>query len=195
MFASRRWCLGFFMLFLLACGQKGDLYLSKQSSQPEKSLSADKALFSSSPASEVLPDLLWIKATPVVGSFVQINELNSLGWQAVLSTETGSKERYFIPTSRFLQNKRPLMLLVGRLARPSPTTSAATEKLSQQTLPAGYYLRFSSLDNSAQELLKLLTSVRQYFQQNPEIKPRESADFFIDNQEIIDLYIAVEKTN
>lgn len=191
MFTGRLFFGGFFILFLLACGQKGALYMPKQ--VPEKNALADRAVFASS-LPMVLPDLLWIKSIPVVGKAIRINQLDTLGWQAVLSTDEGGGERYFVASDGFLKEKLPMILWVGRSKSSLPT---AGSQLAQQVqrLTAGYYLRFRSLDSGAFYLPKLLASARHYFQQNSSIKPRGTGDFFIDNQQVIDLYIAVEKTN
>lgn len=176
----------FFGLF--ACGQKGALYLAeKKPKQP-----TEEGIFIKQPATTVLPDVVQMNHVKVVGKLAQINQNNVPSWQAALTTAHNNTNlvRYVIFDDNLLIPAKPRTMLIGTVQNPHLATDTHAE---QRVIPSGNYLRFRATETGVQYIPKLIAAARTYVAENAGIRHRNAPDFLIDNQQAIDLYIAVER--
>lgn len=177
------------LLVLSACGQKGALYLSDKSSQKTQ---PDTGIFIKENQAEVLPELVLMNHVKVAGELAQINQNNVPSWQAVLTADAGETNlvRYVVFDNSLLTPTQPRTMLIGTVQN---AKLAKVNYTAQQVIPKGSYLRFRAIESGVKYVPKLIASARAYFQQNKNIRHRNAPDFLIENQQAIDLYIAVEK--
>lgn len=178
-------------LCVVACGQKGALYLEK----PEKTVKNTKntAIFTAKTQAKIVPDLVKTQTVTVMGHLAQINAGNVPSWQAVMNSDNDNTNlvHYVIFEDKALSEKTPIVLLKGTVQNTQKILTNADKK---KVLTGGDYLRFRAIETGSQYIPVLIAEAKNYLQKETALAPRNDApDFLIENQQAIDLYIAVER--
>lgn len=173
------------VLFVSACGQKGALYLGKAGEDK-----TDKPIFVPQKSDDIVPNYVQLQTLTVGGMLAQIKQTHLPSWQALLATTATETNliRYVVFDGDVLGEKTPLTVLSGTVQNQSIHTDATRQ------ITAGNYLRFRSLETGVNHLPSLLATAERYFKHNPRlVRDKKRPDFLTENQQNIDLYLAVEK--
>ncbi len=180
-----RFLLIFNVFFLLACGQKGALYLGEAEQDH-----SDEAIFMPQTDNDITPSFLQLQPLHIGGTLAHINHRHLPSWQALLTVTDSSTNliRYVVFDGDVLGESTPLAVLVGSVQNQNVRAHA------QRQLAAGGYLRFRSLETGVNHLPGLLASAERYLAKHPTLKrAQQRPDFLTEQQQNIDLYLAVEK--
>lgn len=178
------------LLILSACGQNGALYLAEKTNKNKKT--EDSGVFMKKPEVAIVPSFVPINTVSVVGRLAQINENNVPSWQAVLTRDSNDSNplRYIVLQDNILQPTDSIAMLIGTVRNTDEKSLNDSERM---TIRQGNYLRFRSLEAGASHIPQLIASARRYMSQATHVKPRSAPHFFIENQQAVDLYIAIER--
>ncbi len=179
-----RFLLIFNVFFLFSCGQKGALYLGEAEQDH-----SDEAIFMPQTDNDIIPSFLQLQPLHIGGTLAHINHRHLPSWQALLTVTDSSTNliRYVVFDGDVLGESTPLAVLVGSVQNQNVRAPA------QRQLAAGNYLRFRSLETGVNHLPGLLASAERYLAKHPTFKRAKGPDFLTEQQQNIDLYLAVEK--
>ncbi len=173
-----------FLFGLVACGQKGPLYL------PEKPIVKEKpTVATNNPNAKIKPDFIQFKSVIVSGKKAQIEKNTATHWRKMLVPLKDSRNliRYVVFNQSIAKGKAPFTMLVGFVQKKQIKGQV------NQTISTGDYLRFSSVEHGRNQIPILLNRVKEYFAKNKDIRYGKNKDFLVENKGRIDIYISVDK--
>ncbi len=173
-----------FLLGLVACGQKGPLYL------PDKPITEKKpTVITDNPNVKIQPDFIQFSSLIISGKKAQIEKNTASAWKKMLVPLNGSRNliRYVVFNQSVENAKAPFAMTLGFVQKKQIKGQV------NQVINTGSYLRFSSIEHGVDQIPTLLNRVKDYFANNKDIRHGKNKDFLVENNGRIDIYISMEK--
>ncbi len=164
---------------LLACGQKGPLYLADDGSDKPSKAILDVV---TEQVDLAKPVLIQLNPLRIRGLKAQVTNPLAKDWDTVLASTKKETLRFVVFESDVL-NDNTQKMVIGEV-----------DQVNGQTLiPKGQYLRFREPEARYIEIPKILSAVKQYLKQNPNYQRADApVDFIMDEQGFIDFYIQIK---
>lgn len=170
-------------VILVACGQKGALYLDATGVSSHN----DSTFIVAGKASDIVAKQVEISTLNIVGERAQVQHNNTPSWQKLLHSEESVNLIRYVSFSNDVLGSSPYNVLLGRVQKPN------SDKHRQKTIPSGLYLHFHSPESGIHHIPSLLSTASRYLQQHRQLRRRPQDDFLTEKQQSIDLYIAIER--
>ncbi|PID63347.1 MAG: hypothetical protein CR974_02045 [Gammaproteobacteria bacterium] len=174
-------------LSLVACGQKGLLYLPTL--EPVLPKETPKNPDAPVQQGRITTSLVNLDTLTIAGQLAQLNPAQQKSWQALLTRPADAPERlrYVVFSGDILDKSQSLTVLSGYVKNTTIETS------QQRQIIAGTYLRIRSLETGLNRVPSLMGAAETYLKKMPSVKRTNISDFLIESDDNIDLFLSVEK--